>query len=207
MGTSTDPLACSLEDRGKPTFTFGGFVAALAGNAKRLPALLGAFAPPGRLDPAFREKIMVAISRMNRCRHCTAIHTAWAKLAGLSDLELAAIDGLDLEGLDRGEWLALQYARCLVAGGEVAELEQELRLHFSVAELERVAAVARAIDFANLSGNTWDALAGRLEGHPAPGSSLVDELAVVAALAPLGGPFLALSTAVRALRGQPTFRP
>lgn len=196
--------ACEIEDRGKPTFTFGGFVGSVAGSVGSLPALVGAYLPPRRLDPRLREKVMVAVSRMNRCRHCTAIHTAWAALAGLSDLELAALEEIDPDRFDRREWLAVQYARCHVAGGETAELEIALREHFSDAEVGQIAAVARGIDLANRTGNTWDSLEGRLLGRgPEPGSSLRDELLVLGLLAPAGGPFLLVSKALRALRGEP----
>jgi len=192
--------ACQIVDPGKPTFTFTGFVAALAQNAAGLPALLAAYVAPGRLDPALREAAMVAVSRMNRCRHCTAIHSAWGAAVGMPE---APADGA---GDDVGT-LAGRFARCAVAGTDLATAEREIAQRLSPSEVRQLAAVARAIDFANRCGNTWDAFEGRLAGRPAEGSSLVDELAVLGGLAPAGVPFLALSRLVRALRGEPRFSP
>jgi len=202
--TDVTETVCSLDEGVKPTFTIGGFFGSLGRSAQALPDLLGAYVPPSRLDPALREKVMVAVSRMNRCRHCTAIHTAWASLAGLSDDELARIEEMDPATFERRDWLAMKYARCLVAGADTREVEEELRQHYTDGEISRIAAVARGIDVANRSGNTWDSFESRLLGRGGEtGSTLGDELAVLALLAPAGGPFLLVSKAVRALKGQP----
>jgi AhpD family alkylhydroperoxidase len=206
MAIETGEPACSLVDRGKPTFTIAGFLVAVGASLRGLPVLLGSYLPPDRLDPQLREEVMVAVSRMNRCRHCTAIHSAWATLVGLSDEDLARLEAIDPERFDRREWLAVQYGRCVVAGDDGRALEEELRRHYSDREIAQIAAVARAIDVANQLGNTWDAFEGRLLGLPAgPGSSLLDELVVLGLVAPAGGPFLLVSKAVRTLRGQPAF--
>jgi AhpD family alkylhydroperoxidase len=196
----TSEGACQIVDPGKPAFTFAGFVAALARNAAGLPTLLAAYLAPGRIEPAVREAAMVAVSRMNRCRHCTAIHSAWGAAVGMGD---GAVDDRDSDP----STLAGRFARCVVAGTDLAAAERELAQRFSPSEVRQLAAVARAIDFANRCGNTWDAFEGRLSSRPNEGSSLVDELAVLGVLAPAGVPFLALSRLVRALRGEPRFSP
>ncbi len=208
MSTARDGFACTLDDPGgKPGFTATGLLASLGRTAARLPALLGAYLGPGRLEAALREEVMVAVSRMNRCRHCTAIHSAWGSLVGLSDEDLARLESMAPEDFDRRRWLAIQYGRCVVAGGETSALEAELRAHFGPDEIERIAAVARAIDVANRLGNTWDSFEGRLRGGPRAGSdsTLLDELLVLGLVAPAGAPFLALSKAVRLLRSEPSF--
>ena len=48
----------------------------------------------GRLAPELRERVMVAVSRVNACRGCTFVHERWALRSGVSADELAAI-GLD----------------------------------------------------------------------------------------------------------------
>jgi AhpD family alkylhydroperoxidase len=192
--------ACQIVDPGKPTFTFAGFVTALARNAAELPTLLAAYLGPGRIEPALRETAMVAVSQMNRCRHCTAIHSAWGAAVGMDESAAHDRDG-DLSTL------AGRFARCVVAGTDLASVERELAPRFSPFAVRQLAAVARAIDFANRCGNTWDAFADRLAGNASGGPARWSELAVLAALAPPGVPFLAVSRLLRTLRGEPRFPP
>ena len=92
-----------------------------------------------------------------------------------------------------------------MAGTAPEEAAALLAPYFSWTEQRQIAAVARGIDFANRCGNTWDAFVARLTGQAQPGSSLLDELAVLALLAPVGVPFLAVSQTLRSLRGEPVF--
>jgi AhpD family alkylhydroperoxidase len=188
-------VTCTLRDPGKPTFTLAALVSALASNAAGLRDLLAAFAGPGRIDPALREGVMVSVSRMNRCRHCTAIHSAWGESVGLA-----------LEG-EPGEPLAsaARYARCLLAGADPAPSRSELARLLPEQAIRQVEAVTRLIDLANRCGNTWDAFLARLDGRAAAGASLADELGVLLALAPFGLPFLIVSSAVRLRGGEPHF--
>jgi AhpD family alkylhydroperoxidase len=45
----------------------------------------------GRLDATLRERVMVAVSRVNACGGCTFVHQRWALRAGVSSEELEAI--------------------------------------------------------------------------------------------------------------------
>ena len=204
----TDALPrCDRVSRQKPTLTYFDFVRRVASNGVGLPAIAAAFKPGTGLDPAFREKLMVAVSLLNRCRHCTAIHTAWGELAGLTDEELARLGDLEPDEFDRGEWVAVEYARCIARGGTGAgPLETELRRLYSPSEVAGIQAVVKMIDLANRCGNTFDAFEERLKGNGGGGggkSSLVDELLVLGTLAPVGPPFLLISKALRVLRPRP----
>lgn len=208
MSADDDVPTCQLEvPGGKPAFTAGAFLSTLRRTAASLPTLLGAYLAPARLDATLREEVMVAVSRMNRCRHCTAIHSAWASLVGLTDEELARLEAMDPAEFDRRRWLAVQYGRCVAAGGALAAIEGELRALYTEAEIAQIAAVARAIDVANRLGNTWDSFEGRLLGKRdgSSDSTVLDELFVLGLVAPAGAPFLAVSKAIRLLRSEPTF--
>lgn len=198
--------SCSIDDPGKPTFTLAAFIAALLENVREFPQLAAAYVAPYRIDAALREEAMVAVSTMNRCRHCTAIHGAWAAAVG-GDAQVAALaeSATQQKGEPDPRQLAARYARCVVAGTAPEEAAALLAPYFSWTEQRQIAAVARGIDFANRCGNTWDALVARLSGQAQPGSSLLDELAVLALLSPVGVPFLAISQLLRTLRGEPVF--
>jgi AhpD family alkylhydroperoxidase len=119
----------------------------------------------GRVDAALRERVMLAVSRVNACRGCTFVHTRWALRSGVTPGELEAIGLEDPGGLDRRSRAAVAYASALaetrfgspppgVASAVVAEL--------TPTEIEAVEAVARLIAFANLTASTAEALLGRL---------------------------------------------
>jgi AhpD family alkylhydroperoxidase len=137
----------------------------------------------GRMDPAFREKIMVAVAEVNGCRFCSFAHREWALDEGVSEAELAQLEGMRPGDFDRRTWLAVTYARSLAAedfGSVDPSLVRELAENFSEEEQGDIEVVARAMAVANRSANTLDALSARRNGNPAEGSRLLDELVISA---------------------------
>jgi AhpD family alkylhydroperoxidase len=65
------------------------------------------------LDPMLRERIMVAVSRVNACAGCTTVHERWALRAGVSAAALEAIGLGDLARLDDRSRAAVVYATVL----------------------------------------------------------------------------------------------
>jgi AhpD family alkylhydroperoxidase len=55
-------------------------LAAVTRRAKSLTAVYGR----GRLDGALRERVLLAVSRVNACRGCTFVHTRWALRSGVT---------------------------------------------------------------------------------------------------------------------------
>ena len=49
-----------------------------------------------RLDPVFREEIMLAVAGADSSRQCSFAHREWALAEGISEAELAALEGLDI---------------------------------------------------------------------------------------------------------------
>ena len=148
----------------KRIFTVSSFLESLGDTVRVLPECIRAYTGPGRMDAAFREQIMLSISRMNDCRYCTAIHGAWAEKVGLDEEQRAALVDLEPGSFDRRTWVALAWARRLVDDDAAPDpdLETELRAHYSEREIAAIKAVAIAINLANRSGNTWDAFLERL---------------------------------------------
>jgi len=123
----------------------------------RAPVLAGVYL--GRmLDPVLRERIMVAVSRVNACAGCTAVHERWALRAGVSAAELEAIGLGDLARLDDRSRAAVVYAAALAENRFCGTADRELaalaRCHLGAAELRAVEAVARMMALANLSAGT-----------------------------------------------------
>jgi AhpD family alkylhydroperoxidase len=123
----------------------------------RAPVLAGVYLG-GMLDPTLRERIMVAVSRVNACAGCTAVHERWALRAGVSAAELEAIGLGDLARLDDRSRAAIVYATALAENRFRGTADRELvalaRRHLTAAELRAVEAVARMMALANLSAST-----------------------------------------------------
>ena len=147
----------------------------------RAPSLLSIWLGR-RLSPALREQVVVAVAQANACRMCEHAHTRMALEAGVTDAELAALENMDENALDRRTWLALAHARERVAadfapvveGAHRADLERALGRQ-AVSDVEDV---ARVMTVANRIANTLNALPDRLRGHPVPGSRLPDEVLI-----------------------------
>lgn len=147
----------------------------------RVPAL-SAIWMTGRLPPALREKIIVAVAQVNACAMCQHAHTRMALEAGVSDAELAALENLEESAFDRRTWLAIAHARERTKAN-FAHVDEDASQDGVVgilgAQTQRdVEDVARVMTVANRIANTLNALSDRWRGKPVPESRLVDELVI-----------------------------
>jgi AhpD family alkylhydroperoxidase len=126
------------------------------------------------LDPQLRERVMVAVSRVNSCGGCTFVHERLASRAGVSSEDLEAIGLGDLGDLDDRSRAAVAYATALAEtrfrGPIPADLAASAADHLSPDELVAVDAVARGMAFANLSSNTAEELVDRLRSAATTGN-------------------------------------
>ena len=133
----------------------------------------------GRLDAKLRERVMVAVSRVNACGGCTFVHQRWALRAGVSSQELEAIGLGDLAALDERSRAAVVYASALAEArfrGPIApEIAVAAEEHLRVDEMSAIEAVARLMALANLSVSTAEAIAARARGRTTTGSPHVPE--------------------------------
>lgn len=124
---------------------------------------------------------MVAVARANDCHWCTLAHRRWAIAEGVTDEELAAIEGHDAEHFDRRTWAAIAWAQARTRADLEPvpdELEAELARHYDEGERADLELVTQAMGIANRSANTFDALLERLRGRPVAGSRVGDEVAL-----------------------------
>ena len=155
------------------------------------------------IDDRLRELVMVAVARENQCRHCSFMHTEWARQIGAGDALLEDGLGIDDEALDEAEAAAVTYARRRAAadfedvdGEDIALLVD----HFSARQRRAIEATARGMAFANLVANTWDALHERIAGRPIGYSDPVAE-AVCGLLFAVGSPAAGVMLAVMRREG------
>jgi AhpD family alkylhydroperoxidase len=135
-----------------------------------------------RLDPAFREELMVSVAAANSCRHCSYAHREWALIEGLPPDELAALEGRDPESFDERTWAAVAWVHAAAASDftDVPEaIEANFRAQFSPQEQADIELVARTMTWMNQISNTVDAAWARWNGDPVPGSGVLSELEAV----------------------------
>ncbi len=117
--------------------------------------------------PAFRERLMLAVTQVNACRYCADFHAKLAHKSGLSDDEVQQL----LEGVvaqcPPEEIAAILYARewAEAAGHPDAESRQTLIETYGAAKAAAIEMIVRMINTANLAGNTFDYLRYRIFGH------------------------------------------
>lgn len=135
----------------------------------------------GRVSPAFAEKIMLAVTRVNGCRYCACGHSRAALAVGVTEAEIQRLMSGDLGGFPEEEAVALAFAQHYAESACQPDVQALQRLvdTYGPETARDIQAYLRMITFGNLYGNTFDALLSRLAGKPAAGSGLWSELGII----------------------------
>jgi alkylhydroperoxidase family enzyme len=187
----------------KPILEWRGFARSTAALARRASDLRAIWFEH-RLDPAFREEMMVAVAAANTSRQCSFAHREWARGEGLPEAELAALEHQQVESLDARTWAAVAWAQAAARShfhlAEVPDvIETNFRRRFSPQEQADIELVARTMTWMNRTSNTVDAALARLRGRPVSGSGVLRELAAVSIYA-LITPFVLVILSVKQRR-------
>ena len=165
-------------DRHKPIIQWAEFAKSTAGLLRQAPDL-GAIWFGGRIAPAFREELMLAVAGANSSRQCSFAHREWALAEGLPEPELAALEGLQADYFDARTWGAITWAQA-AARSDVADVpddvEASFRRQFSAQEQADLELVARTMTWMNRDSNTVDAALSRMRGTPVPESGVLREV-------------------------------
>jgi AhpD family alkylhydroperoxidase len=111
------------------------------------------------VDRAFRERLMLAVTKVNQCRYCRAFHVQQAYLAGLTTEEVQSLIGEELPAALPGvQRLAVLYAGAWAeADGQAGEgLDQQMIQAYGQTGFNDIVMLLQAIRIGNLLGNTWD---------------------------------------------------
>jgi AhpD family alkylhydroperoxidase len=136
----------------KPTFaSVGDFTSRLYKVVRNGHRLLG-------LSGAFRERLMLAVTGVNDCRYCKALHTRIASVNGLTAAEQDAVLAGDFSLSPSGEREALAWARRWAeAGGKAgAQGRANLEAHYGPEMARTIETAAEAIAIGNYTGNGVD---------------------------------------------------
>jgi AhpD family alkylhydroperoxidase len=110
------------------------------------------------LSPAFRERLMLAVTGVNQCRYCLYGHTRQALKLGISQEELRELCLGTFDQSPSEELPALLYAQHWAeTGGAVdAEARECLQDTYGVQKAQSIEISLRLIQMGNLLGNTFD---------------------------------------------------
>lgn len=183
----------------KRIYNLPNFTTDLTGLVRNLPHLVSAFRS-GRVSPAFREKLILAVTGVNECRYCAFVHTLWARGHQIRPGEIAGILGGTFgDDLDPDQRFALEFAAHYAETGKSPDPEMLDRLKETFGErtAEDMLAFLEMITLANLTANTFDGFLARLRGEGAEGSSPLFEAALALVVAPALLPQAALFSARR----------
>jgi AhpD family alkylhydroperoxidase len=145
--------------------TFGQFYSELAFLLKNRRLLKQAMLP-NNISGKFRQRLMLAVTSVNRCRYCAAYHSRVSLSAGLSKEEITELLDGSVQDCPTEELPALLYARNWAEqNGQVDRAAfAELAAIYGLEKAEWIELSLKTIRMGNLSGNTFDYLLCKLSG-------------------------------------------
>lgn len=118
------------------------------------------------ISAGFRERIMMTVSGVNRCRHCAYGHAFLARRAGVGQAEIAALLAQDLANSPDHEIPALLFAIHWADSERqpTASARADLESRYGLDLARQIEAAILLIDIGNRIGNTFDYLLSRISG-------------------------------------------
>jgi AhpD family alkylhydroperoxidase len=116
------------------------------------------------ISPAFRERLMLAVTAVYECRYCSYAHSKEALKHGVEQFEMEQILSGEFEKCPRSEIPAILYAQHWAEsdGHPQAESLDKLKEYYAPQEIEYIHLYLRMIRLGNLTGNSWDYIISRL---------------------------------------------
>jgi len=110
------------------------------------------------ISPAFRERLMLAVTAVNGCRYCSYFHTKQALKSGITTEEIRALLAGDVANCPEDEAVAVVYAQHWAESDTRPDTEavQRLQQTYGREKTEAIHSILRMIRMANLLGNSWD---------------------------------------------------
>jgi len=116
------------------------------------------------ISPAFRERLMLAVTAVNGCRYCSYFHTKQALKSGITAEEISDLLAGDVANCPQDEAVAVAYAQHWAESDAHPDPEAAKRLQQTCGreKTEAIHLILRMIRMANLLGNSWDYLIYRI---------------------------------------------
>lgn len=164
-------------------YSLGECYRILREGMRSMPALLAA-RRRGLLGRDFTERLMLAVTEVNGCEVCSWAHTRMALAQGMSADEIGALLGGDAGAVPADEAPALAFAQHYAdARGRPDPAAWKRVLDtYGPARARGILGATRVMMIGNAFGIAWGAFARRLAGRPVARSTLLYELAMLAAV-------------------------
>lgn len=161
---------------GKRVFSPTSLIEVLTDIVRAAPTMPGTFTS-GRVPPAFRERILLAVTSVNQCRYCQWAHTDLAVANGISAEQIGALLGSSTQSVPEEERVALLYALHYAETNRQPAAAERRKLFdtYGADVAHDIENWIHLIFFSNLSGNTFDSFLSRLRGEPNPEGNAVFE--------------------------------
>jgi AhpD family alkylhydroperoxidase len=116
------------------------------------------------ISPAFRERLMLAVTAVNGCRYCSYFHAKQALKSGITTGEISKLLSGDVTNCLEEEAMAVIYAQHWAESDAHPDPEavQRLQQAYGVEKTEAFHLMLRMIRMGNLLGNSWDYLIYRI---------------------------------------------
>ncbi|MBN1265799.1 MAG: carboxymuconolactone decarboxylase family protein [Anaerolineales bacterium] len=117
-----------------------------------------------KLPEPFRERLMLAVTAVNKCRYCSYAHSRTALTAGLSGKEISELCGGVYDSCPPEQVPALLYAEHWAEsdGKPDEEVRRNVVDQYGETLLADIEVVLRMIRMGNMMGNAWDYFVFRL---------------------------------------------
>jgi AhpD family alkylhydroperoxidase len=116
------------------------------------------------IAPSLRERLMLVVTAVNRCRYCSYAHAREALSTGISQAEIEALASGMFEDSPPEEVPALLYAQhwAEMNGEPEAPVREQVVERYGEQVVETMELALHMIRAGNLSGNTFDYLLHRV---------------------------------------------
>jgi len=116
------------------------------------------------VSPAFRERLMLAVTAVNGCRYCSYFHTKQALKSGITAEDISNLLSGDVANCPQYEAVAVIYAQHWAESDAHPDPDAVKRLQqtYGPEKTEAIHLILRMIRMGNLLGNSWDYLIYRL---------------------------------------------
>jgi AhpD family alkylhydroperoxidase len=136
----------------------------------------------GAISLPFKERIMLAVTKVNHCVMCSYEHTKIALEAGMSNSEIQALLAGDTDNVPEGELPAILFAQHYAdkRGYPSKEAWQRILTVYGEEKAHGVLGVTRGIMLGNALGIAFGSLKGRIKGKQDKRSSFLYEISILA---------------------------
>lgn len=118
----------------------------------------------GGIDPKFRERLMLAVTHVNQCRHCSYVHSREALKEGLAPQDIRALLQGEFGDVPEAERPALLYAQhwAETEGAPDPDAQEALEAAYDADTMAHINVTLRLIRTGNYVGNSLDYLLYRI---------------------------------------------